>query len=135
MSEQTPAWGIEPVPARLRVLGFFDSLLLWGNLSVSLLVIVIGALLVPPLSLRDDLLLRALAGAGYARADRLRAPLPAQVRVLGPPLLDGVPDLLGDLEVAPARVLGTARKGRLPDLRAGGRPCDRERRLVDAARR
>jgi nucleobase:cation symporter-1, NCS1 family len=50
------AWGIEPVPERLRVLGFFDSLLLWGNLSVSLLVIVIGALLVPALSLRDALL-------------------------------------------------------------------------------
>src|SRR5690348_10930325 len=56
MSEKTPAWGIEPVPERLRVLGFFDSLLLWGNLSVSLLVIVIGALLVPALSLRDALL-------------------------------------------------------------------------------
>jgi putative hydroxymethylpyrimidine transporter CytX len=56
MDERTPAWGIEPVPERLRVLGFFDSLLLWGNLSVSLLVIVIGALLVPALSLRDALL-------------------------------------------------------------------------------
>jgi putative hydroxymethylpyrimidine transporter CytX len=38
------------------VLGLLDSLLLWGNLSVSLLVIVIGALLVPALSLRDALL-------------------------------------------------------------------------------
>jgi putative hydroxymethylpyrimidine transporter CytX len=56
MNEKTPAWGIEPVPERLRVLGFLDSLLLWGNLSVSLLVIVIGALLVPALSLRDALL-------------------------------------------------------------------------------
>src|SRR5438552_739727 len=56
MDERTPAWGIEPVPERLRVLSFFDSLLLWGNLSVSLLVIVIGALLVPALSLRDALL-------------------------------------------------------------------------------
>jgi nucleobase:cation symporter-1, NCS1 family len=53
---QAPQWGIEPVPDRLRVLSFFDSLLLWGNLSVSLLVIVIGALLVPALSLRDALL-------------------------------------------------------------------------------
>src|SRR6266487_568373 len=44
MDTKTPAWGIEPVPERLRVLSFFDSLLLWGNLSVSLLVIVIGAL-------------------------------------------------------------------------------------------
>ena len=44
------------MPERLRVLGLFDSLLLWGNLSVSLLVIVIGALLVPALSFRDALL-------------------------------------------------------------------------------
>src|SRR5436190_9275726 len=56
MAQQAPSWGITPVPERLRVLGFFDSLLLWGNLSVSLLVIVIGALLVPALSLRDALL-------------------------------------------------------------------------------
>ncbi len=56
MSQEAPSWGIEPVPERLRVLSFFDSFLLWGNLSVSLLVIVIGALLVPALSLRDALL-------------------------------------------------------------------------------
>ncbi len=56
MDERTPSWGITPVPERLRVLGLFDSLLLWGNLSVSLLVIVIGALLVPALSLKDALL-------------------------------------------------------------------------------
>src|SRR5438132_10051036 len=56
MKIETPSWGIEPVPERLRVLGLFDSLLLWGNLSVSLLVIVIGALLVPALSFRDALL-------------------------------------------------------------------------------
>jgi nucleobase:cation symporter-1, NCS1 family len=65
IDEKTPSWGIEPVPERLRVLGLFDSFLLWGNLSVSLLVIVIGALLVPALSLRDALLaivVGALAG-------------------------------------------------------------------------
>ncbi len=56
MNIETPSWGIEPVPERLRVFSFFDSLLLWGNLSVSLLVIVIGALLVPALSLEDALL-------------------------------------------------------------------------------
>jgi nucleobase:cation symporter-1, NCS1 family len=58
-TNQAPSWGITPVPERLRVLGLFDSFLLWGNLSVSLLVIVIGALLVPPagaLSLKDALL-------------------------------------------------------------------------------
>ncbi len=56
MNERAPAWGITPVPERLQVLSGFDSTLLWGNLSVSLLVIVIGALLVPALSLRDALL-------------------------------------------------------------------------------
>jgi NCS1 family nucleobase:cation symporter-1 len=44
----TPSWGIEPVPERLRVLGLVDGLLLWSNLSVSLLVIVAGAFLVLP---------------------------------------------------------------------------------------
>jgi nucleobase:cation symporter-1, NCS1 family len=48
--------GIEPVPERLRVLGTLDTGLLWGNLGVSLLVIVAGAALVPALSLRDALI-------------------------------------------------------------------------------
>src|ERR671936_764310 len=39
MNEKTPAWGIEPVPERLQVLGFLDTFLLWANLSISLLVI------------------------------------------------------------------------------------------------
>ena len=54
--ERTPAWGIEPVPARLRVLGPLDVGLLWGNLGVSLLVLVAGTYLVPALSLPDALL-------------------------------------------------------------------------------
>jgi len=45
------SWGIDPAPARLRVLGGLDTGLLWGNLGVSLLVIVAGAALVPALSL------------------------------------------------------------------------------------
>jgi nucleobase:cation symporter-1, NCS1 family len=53
---QTPAWGIEPVPDRFRVLGFADSALLWGNLGVSLLVLVAAAFLVPALSLQDALI-------------------------------------------------------------------------------
>ena len=56
MDDRTPAWGIEPVPERLRVLGLFDLTSLWGNLGVSLLVLVIGALLVPALTLRDAML-------------------------------------------------------------------------------
>ena len=42
---------IEPVPDAHRVLGSLDTGLLWGNLGVSLLVIVSGAILVPALSL------------------------------------------------------------------------------------
>ncbi len=49
--ERTPAWGIEPVPDRLRVLGLLDMGLLWANLGVSLLVLVAGTYLVPALSL------------------------------------------------------------------------------------
>src|SRR3954469_25088157 len=91
MDERTPPWGIEPVPERLRVLGFADVLLLWANLSVSLLVIVLGAFLVPALSLKSAfgaILVGAVAGslllglAGMIGADArvpgmvvLRAPL------------------------------------------------------------
>jgi nucleobase:cation symporter-1, NCS1 family len=50
------SWGIDPVPDRLRVLGVLDTGLLWGNLGISLLVIVAGAALVPALSLTDALL-------------------------------------------------------------------------------
>ena len=91
ITDKTPSWGIEPVPERLRVLGLVDTMLLWGNLSVSLLVIVLGAVLVPALSLRDALIaivVGAIAGnvllglAGLIGADGrvpgmvlLRAPL------------------------------------------------------------
>jgi putative hydroxymethylpyrimidine transporter CytX len=49
------SWGIDPVPERLRVLGALETGLLWGNLGVSLLVVVAGAVLVPSLSLPDAL--------------------------------------------------------------------------------
>jgi NCS1 family nucleobase:cation symporter-1 len=65
MDERTPSWGITPVPERLRVLGLLDTFLLWGNLSISLLVIVAAAGLVPALSLKQALLailIGALAG-------------------------------------------------------------------------
>ncbi len=45
------SWGIDPVPPRLRILSGVETGLLWGNLGVSLLVIVAGAVLVPALSL------------------------------------------------------------------------------------
>ena len=91
MDDDAQSWGIEPVPDRLRVLGLLDHGLLWGSLGVSLLVIVVGALLVPALSLRDALLAILLgsvignvmlAAAGLIGADArvpgmvlLRAPL------------------------------------------------------------
>ena len=90
MSEQTPAWGIEPVPDRLRVLGGVDTFLLWFNLSVSLLVIVAGTFLVPSLSLQDALLailIAAVVGnlmlglAGLIGAD---ARVPAMVLLRAP---------------------------------------------------
>jgi len=49
------SWGIEPAPTRLHVLSGLDTGFLWGNLGVSLLVIVAGAALVPALSLPDAL--------------------------------------------------------------------------------
>src|SRR5918911_2723265 len=88
--DETPAWGIEPVPERLRVLGFLDSFLLWGNLSVSLLVIVAGALLVPALSLKLALL-AILVGAlfgnlmlGFAGAIGADARVPGMVLLRAP---------------------------------------------------
>jgi NCS1 family nucleobase:cation symporter-1 len=96
--QESPSWGIEPVPERLRVLGVLDGFLLWANLSVSLLVIVAGAFLVLPvgqggLALSLPLAVEAivaaavvgnlmLAAGGYIGADArvpqmvlLRAPL------------------------------------------------------------
>src|SRR3989441_5794789 len=87
MDERTPAWGIEPVPERLRVLSFFASLLLWGNLSVSLLVIVIGALLVPALSLRDALLAIVVGAVAGNILLALAALIGADARVPGMVLL------------------------------------------------
>src|ERR1044072_2572705 len=66
MDQRTPSWGIEPVPDRLRVLGLLDLTLLWGNLSVSLLVIVAAAGLGPALSFKQALLailIRSLPGS------------------------------------------------------------------------
>src|SRR6266568_5489409 len=89
MTEQTPSWGITPVPERLQVLSFFDSLLLWGNLSVSLLVIVIGALLVPALSLRDALLAIVVGAVAGNILLGLAALIGADGRVPGMVLLRG----------------------------------------------
>jgi NCS1 family nucleobase:cation symporter-1 len=72
------------------VLSAFDSALLWGNLSVSLLVIVIGALLVPALSLPEALLaivVGAVAGnvlLGLAAAIGAEAGVPGMVLLRAP---------------------------------------------------
>jgi nucleobase:cation symporter-1, NCS1 family len=57
---ETPNWGIEPVPERLRVLGLFDTFLLWTNLGISILVLVSAAYL--GLSLKQALLATVLGG-------------------------------------------------------------------------
>src|SRR6266496_2120009 len=57
---QTPQWGVEPVPGRLRVLGTFDTFLLWINFGISLLVLVAASYL--GLSLKQALL-ATLVGA------------------------------------------------------------------------
>src|SRR3990172_5490300 len=49
------AWGIQPVPSERRRLRPFDLGVLWGDLAVSLLVMVAGALLVPGLGTREAL--------------------------------------------------------------------------------
>ena len=69
------SWGVEPVPDRLRVLGTLDTGLLWGNLGVSLLVIVAGAALVPALSLPDALvaILVGCVSATSCSASRVRS--------------------------------------------------------------
>src|SRR5438876_7245419 len=58
--DETPAWGIEPVPDRLRVLGGLDTLLLWTNLGISLLVLVAASYF--GLSLKQALLATAVGG-------------------------------------------------------------------------
>src|SRR3954470_23097010 len=57
---ETPNWGIEPVPERLRVLGTFDTFLLWTNFGISILVLVSATFL--DLSLKQALL-ATVAGA------------------------------------------------------------------------
>ena len=88
--ERTPSWGIEPVPERLRVLGALDTGLLWGNLGVSLLVLVAGTYLVPALSLPEAVLaivLGSLIGnamLGVAGAIGADGRVPAMVLMRAP---------------------------------------------------
>jgi len=100
MDTDTPNWGIDPVPERLRVLGALDGFLLWANLSVSLLVIVAGAFLVlPPSQFGLGLSLPVALGAIVAAA-------------LVGNLLLGVGGLIGADARVPAMVLLRAPLGR-----------------------
>jgi putative hydroxymethylpyrimidine transporter CytX len=56
LEREAPSWGIHPVPADRRRLSGLDLAVLWGDLSVGLLVMVTGALLVPALGFRTALL-------------------------------------------------------------------------------
>src|SRR5262245_13525516 len=83
MDEKTPSWGIEPVPDRLRVLGLLDLTLLWSNLSVSLLVIVAAAGLVPMLSFKEALLAILIGSLAGSLLLGLAATIGADARVPG----------------------------------------------------
>jgi putative hydroxymethylpyrimidine transporter CytX len=60
MDSKTPPWGIDPVPERLRVLGFLDTFLLWLNLGISLLVLVAASYF--ELSLKQAVLATIVGG-------------------------------------------------------------------------
>ena len=90
MNKETPNWGIEPVPERLRVLGLLDTTLLWSSLGLSLLVLVAGTYLVPALSLPSALaaiLVGGLVGnamLGFAGLIGADARVPAMVLLRAP---------------------------------------------------
>lgn len=78
---------IEPVPDAQRVLGTLDTALLWGNLGVSLLVIVSGAILVPALSLPGAIVAIVLGCVVGNLMLAIAAAIGAQARVPGMVLL------------------------------------------------
>jgi putative hydroxymethylpyrimidine transporter CytX len=90
VADRTPAWGIDPVPDRLRTLGALDNALLWSSLGLSLLVLLAGTVLVPALSLRQALLAVVVGGIfgnallGLAAFLGAEARLPAMVLLRAP---------------------------------------------------
>jgi NCS1 family nucleobase:cation symporter-1 len=90
VEERAPAWGITPVPARLRTLGGLENGMLWSSLGLSLLVLVAGAFLVPALSLPEALLAIVVGGIfgnallGGAAAIGAEAGVPAMVLLRAP---------------------------------------------------
>src|SRR5439155_2404199 len=63
LERAAPSWGIRPVPEQLKTLGGRDLAVLWGDLSIGLLVLVSGALLVPALGLPSALAAIAIGSA------------------------------------------------------------------------
>lgn len=77
LEREAPSWGVRPVPPQHRRLSGFDFGVLWGDLSIGLLVLLTGALLVPALGLPEAvgaIVVGTLLGAiplalvGYAAA-------------------------------------------------------------------
>lgn len=56
LEREAPSWGIRPVPPEHRRLSGLDFAVLWGDLSIGLLVLLTGALLVPAMGFRRALL-------------------------------------------------------------------------------
>src|SRR6201997_1269383 len=90
ISDSAPAWGITPVPERLRTLGGLENGMLWSSLGLSLLVLVAGAFLVPGLSLPEALLAILVGGIfgnallGWAAGIGAEAGVPAMVLLRAP---------------------------------------------------
>jgi nucleobase:cation symporter-1, NCS1 family len=88
--DKAPAWGITPVPERLRTLGAVENGMLWSSLGLSLLVLVAGAFLVPGLSLPEALLAILVGGIfgnallGAAAGIGAEAGVPAMVLLRAP---------------------------------------------------
>src|SRR5918993_814065 len=111
--QQAPEWGIEPVPPDQRRLGFLDQAVLWGNLGVSLLVLVAGALLGPAAV--------PAAATGVPAMVLYRAPLGVRGSLL--PTACNVVQNLGwaTFELFVIASAATAISERV--FGAGGRPC------------
>ncbi|MER3420856.1 MAG: putative hydroxymethylpyrimidine transporter CytX [Chloroflexota bacterium] len=74
--------GIRPVPVHRRVLGLWDTFVLWADLGISFLVMVVGTFLLPGLGLKQALLAilvgavigNVLLGIGGAVGAEVRVP-------------------------------------------------------------
>jgi nucleobase:cation symporter-1, NCS1 family len=86
MTNGERSWGITPVPQHLRTLSGFDLGLLWGNLGISLLVLVAGTLLAG-LGLRQALLATVVGAALGTALLGLAGLIGAERRVPGMVLL------------------------------------------------